>query len=201
MSKTKKVESMARKQTDPFKRILEEKDKEKRAFHEKATTFLKQKKFFDKELQEKTEYLISQEGQRIIAATTKEGFSLIELANILEMTQNDLHEARNSHPEIYDAIDWGYTNRDLQVVNALHKIATGYKYDEKTIHTTQRGQRTMSKEITTTKEVPPNVKAIEYWLNNKKSYEFKKDTDTKAIPESNRFSIDVVFGGNEDDGE
>lgn len=190
---------MAGKQKDPFKQILEEKDKEKRDFRSKATQFLDKKGFFAKELKDKIEYLITHEGQRIIAAAAKEGFSLIEIANILNITQRDLHEARNSHPEIYDAIDWGYTNRDLEVVNALHKLATGYEYDEKTLHTTSRGSRKMQKEIVTTKHVPPNARAAQYWLNNKKRYEFKKDTDLTAIPESNRFSIDVSFGGNEDD--
>ncbi|MCL2697940.1 MAG: hypothetical protein FWE74_07650 [Oscillospiraceae bacterium] len=68
-----------------------------------------------------------------------------------------------------------------EVEQALVKLATGYTVTEKTVKTTSRGRFAEEK----TRTVPPNQKAVEFYLTNKKAAQYsaspKADNDSEGV--------------------
>lgn len=182
-----------------FENLLKETNKEKRDFANKMREFLTTQKFYGKSIDEKTDFLLTENGIKSIIACAKKNLQLVEIANIFGISQLQFKDIRNSHPEIYDAFDLGYSNRDMSVIDAMYKLAGGFFVTEKETQLMYMGTREPNKRvIEKEKYIPPNVYAGQYIMNNRKQFEFKRDTDKNVIPESNMFKIELSFG---DDGE
>ena len=92
-----------------------------------------------------------------------------------------LYDWMNRFPDISDAIKKGKAPVDIQVENALLKRAKGYTVTE-TIEEMYRDPET--NKITSqhirriTKEIPPDVGAIVFWLKNRKPGRWRDKIET-----------------------
>lgn len=182
--------------------ILQESNKEKQIFTEKMKKYLSGKSFYGMSIEEKTNFLLTEKGIKTIMSAAKQNLSLVEIGKIFDISQRAFIDMRNSNPAIYDAFDLGYAQRDNSVIDAMYKLAQGFYVEEEEEHeyTTANG-RTTNKVIKKKKYIPPNVYAGQYIANNRKQYEYKRDTDKNSVPESNKFSIDINFQSGEDTDE
>ena len=80
------------------------------------------------------------------------------------------------YPDFAEAAKEGGEKADMLVVDALHKIATGFEYTEE-VAVPGMGIETISRYH------EPNINAIKYWLNNRKSDKWKNKTDTNLSGE------------------
>lgn len=183
-----------------FENLLKEANKDKREFIEKMREFLTAHKFYTKTIEEKTDFLLTEAGIKSIIASAKKNLQLVEIANIFGISQRQFIEIRNSHPTIYDAFDLGYSQRDMAVIDAMYKLAGGFFVTEKEEQLMYMGTRDPNRRvINKQKYIPPNVYAGQYIMNNRKQFEYKRDTDKNQVPESNMFKIELSFGDSEED--
>jgi len=180
-----------------FDKILKENDSKKRGFLKKVNNFLKKEKFFDLNLDKKTEYLLSMNGLKTIMICARQNLQLIEIAQVLKIPQKNLMEIKTANPKIYDAFDFGYSQRMTQVQDAIYKLATGYYMPYEKVQELHTGNRVTKKVFKEDRYFPPDVRAAQYILNNKAQFEYKKDTDKMLVPESNQFAIKISFGEDE----
>lgn len=80
------------------------------------------------------------------------------------------------YPSFAEAAKEGGEKADMLVVDALHKIATGFEYTEEVV-VPGMGIETISHYH------EPNIHAIKYWLNNRKSDKWKNKTNTNLSGE------------------
>ena len=184
-----------------FENLLKENNKKKQEFLNKIKEFLTAHKFYGKTIEEKTDFLLTEKGLKTIIACAKENLQLVEIGNVFEISQRQFIDIRNSHPTIYDAFDLGYSNRDTTVIDAMYKLASGFFVTEEEEQIMYMGTRENKKVIKKQKYIPPNVYAGQYIMNNRKQFEYKRDTDKNQVPESNMFKIELVFDGNEGNDE
>jgi hypothetical protein len=185
-----------------FENLLKEANKEKREFTEKIREFLTAQKFYGKTIEEKTDFLLTEPGIKSIIACAKKNLQLVEIANIFSLSQRQFIDIRNSHPTIYDAFDLGYSQRDMAVIDAMYKLAGGFFVTEEEEQLMYMGTRDPNRRVTKKqKYIPPNVYAGQYIMNNRKQFEYKRDTDKNQVPESNMFKIELSFEGLEEEDE
>ena len=84
-------------------------------------------------------------------------------AQFFGISVSTLQNWKEKKPEFAAAVLEGKIHADLEVVDALRKRATGYKYTEKTEKSLPKGKVTE----TQTKHKAPSVGAIKLWLKNR----------------------------------
>lgn len=182
-----------------FENLLKETDKEKRNFVEKMKEFLTAQDFYKKTLEEKTDFLLTEKGIKSIIACGRQNLQLVEVANLYGISQRAFIDIKNSHPTIYDAFDLGNSQRDMTVIDAMYKLAGGFYVEEVDEIINESGNpnnpRINHKTIKKQKYIAPNVYAGQYIMNNRKQFEYKRDTDKNQVPESNMFKIELSFEG------
>lgn len=185
-----------------FENLLKENSKKKQEFLNKVKELLTAHDFYNKTIEEKTDFLLTEKGLKTIIACAKENLQLVEIGNVFEISQRQFIDIRNAHPTIYDAFDLGYSNRDTTVIDAMYKLASGFFVTEEEEQLMYMGTREPNRRvIKKQKYIPPNVYAGQYIMNNRKQFEYKRDTDKNQVPESNMFKIELVFDGNEGNDE
>ena len=185
-----------------FENLLKENNKKKQEFLNKVRELLTAHNFYGKTIEEKTDFLLTEKGLKTIIACAKENLQLVEIGNVFEISQRQFTDIRNAHPTIYDAFDLGYSNRDTTVIDAMYKLAGGFFVTEEEEQLMYMGTREPNRRvIKKQKYIPPNVYAGQYIMNNRKQFEYKRDTDKNQVPESNMFKIELVFDGNEGNDE
>ena len=80
------------------------------------------------------------------------------------------------YPDFAEAAKDGGEKADMLVVDALHKIATGFEYTEE-VAVPGMGIETISRYH------EPNIHAIKYWLNNRKSDKWKNKIENSLSGE------------------
>lgn len=98
-----------------------------------------------------------------------------------------LYDWLNKYHEISDAIKKGKAPVDIQVENALLKRALGYTATETIEEVYQEGEGKNKKVISShirriTKDIPPDVGAIVFWLKNRRPKQWRDKIE--ALPES-----------------
>lgn len=185
-----------------FENLLKENNKKKQEFLNKVKELLTAHDFYNKTIEEKIDFLLTEKGLKTIIACAKENLQLVEIGNVFEISQRQFIDIRNAHPTIYDAFDLGYSNRDTTVIDAMYKLANGFFVTEEEEQLMYMGTRKPNRRvIKKQKYIPPNVYAGQYIMNNRKQFEYKRDTDKNQVPESNMFKIELVFDGNEGNDE
>lgn len=126
---------------------------------------------------------------------TQYGFVDKQLADIFGVTVKAIEMWKVKYPEFKIAVRKGKDAFDSCVVeNSLLKIALGYEYQEKSVKTVMvpgvnadgKKIRVPAKEVTvTTKKLPPNAKAIAFWLTNRDKERWKNATTVSAEITSN----------------
>lgn len=123
------------------------------------------------------------------------GFNTLQMGEVFGVSKKTVESWLVKHPEFKVAVKSGRDAFDsCKVESALLKIALGYEYEERSVKTISvRGSdsegktiRVPAKETTiTTKMLPPNAKAIAFWLTNRDRERWKMESTVKAEITSN----------------
>lgn len=109
---------------------------------------------------------------------SQHGFTLKELAGVFNVALITVKVWMQKHEEFNHAVKSGRDRFDSEVVEkALLKAALGYEYEETVVRNwvDKNGNRKVDT-IIFTKYAPPNVKAILFWLNNRKPDRWNNET-------------------------
>lgn len=97
-------------------------------------------------------------------------------SNVFNVPEEVFLQWMVDYPDFAEAAKEGGEKADMLVVDALHKIATGFEYTEE-VAIPGEGIETINRYY------EPNIHAIKYWLNNRKSDKWKNKTDTNLSGE------------------
>lgn len=141
-----------------------------------------------------SDYWRTEDGLTLLAAWKRDGLTMHEICDRMNVDYSNLKRWQNKYPEIKDALSRGKELVDYMVENALLKAALGYKTKEIKV---TLGKKVISGETftvlkeTTEKQVGPNAVACLAWLNNRKHdvwkrnrdnfVEYDKDTDNVTV--------------------
>lgn len=123
------------------------------------------------------------------------GYSDEAIMAIANVSQETLDYWKAVHPDLVDAIDSGRTEADVQVVESLLKLATGFREEVEEV----AGKD--AKVVRYNKYHPPELGAIKAWLYNRQKQRWGEKSTIEAtgkngkplIPkESNRAIIDSI---------
>lgn len=126
----------------------------------------------------------TREGQIQLEKWAMEGLSYRAIARKMGVSANMLQRWRDEHYEIGEAIERGLDFANGQVVNALFKKATGYMKTKTVVD--NKGVEHEIEEY-----VEPDIKAIQYWLNNRN----KKEWSANVTHQTN-IAVPIIVGEN-----
>lgn len=107
-----------------------------------------------------------------LQAWARDGLSDEQMAHNIGITTTTLYDWKKKYPAFSEALARGKEVVDIEVENALLKRAKGYDYIETTSELiadkNARNKAVMKVIKRVTRHVPPDVKAIVFWLTNRK---------------------------------
>lgn len=126
----------------------------------------------------------------MIEGLAREGLSDEQIALKMGIGTSTYYRWQEEHREFREALKKGKAPVDIQVENALLKRALGYTSTETIEELTTTGQkdangRDIIKEKhvrKVTREIPPDVGAIVFWLKNRRPKQWRDKIE--ALPES-----------------
>lgn len=136
----------------------------------------------------KYEYWLTDEGLALIGGWARDGLTEEDIAHNMGISRKTLGKWKNLYSPIGDTLKKGKDVADRIVENALFKRATGYEYSEEIEEFVDGKLKTTRKYK---KQMPPDVTAQIYWLNNRKP----KDWRNKPKEEVENSGVTVVFKG------
>ena len=152
----------------------------------------------EKQHKSKADKWLKPDGLLMIAAWVRDGATDETLAKKMKISRSTLSAWKLKHEDFAEAIRKSKEIVDVEVENALLKRATGYDYIEevpmkkKREFWTEAGK--CSEEtievIEVTKHMPPDPRAAQYWLNNRKPEKWKASREDSAEGEG---ELDVVI--------
>ena len=108
-----------------------------------------------------------------LQAWARDGLSDEQMAHNIGITTTTLYDWKKKYPAFSEALARGKEVVDIEVENALLKRAKGYDYIETTSELiadkNAKNKAVMKVTKRVTRHVPPDVKAIVFWLTNRKS--------------------------------
>ena len=130
---------------------------------------------------------ITEDGLTVVQGWARDGLTDLQIAGKMGITTQTFYDWQRRFPSFSDAIKKGKAPVDIQVENALLKRALGYIATETIEEVYQAGQgedkRILSSHIRKiTKEVPPDVGAIVFWLKNRRPGRWRDKIE--AAPDS-----------------
>lgn len=161
----------------------------------------------------KVDFWLTEDGLILIRGWARNTFSKKEIADRMGITVATLDNWCKQYDEIDVAVRTSKEIVDYQVENAVLKAALGYKTKEIKVTV---GKKVINGELvemlkeTTTREVPPNINAAIFWLNNRKFDDWKRNRDkvVEIDPDDQQVTITIQRGnktkveiGDEDDDE
>lgn len=107
-----------------------------------------------------------------LQAWARDGLSDEQMAHNIGITTTTLYDWKKKYPAFSEALARGKEVVDIEVENALLKRAKGYDYVETTSELiadkNAKNKAVMKVTKRVTRHVPPDVKAIVFWLTNRK---------------------------------
>ncbi len=107
-----------------------------------------------------------------LQAWARDGLSDEQIAHNIGITTTTLYDWKKKYPAFSEALARGKEVVDIEVENALLKRAKGYDYVETTSELiadkNAKNKAVMKVTKRVTRHVPPDVKAIVFWLTNRK---------------------------------
>lgn len=107
-----------------------------------------------------------------LQAWARDGLSDEQMAHNIGITTTTLYDWKKKYPAFSEALACGKEVVDIEVENALLKRAKGYDYIETTSELiadkNAKNKAVMKVTKRVTRHVPPDVKAIVFWLTNRK---------------------------------
>ena len=104
------------------------------------------------------------------------GYTDKELGVAFEVNADTIYQWKNTYPKFSESISNGKDKADSLIVESLYKRAQGVIVTEERI--TSGGENDVITKIT--KELPPDTKAIEFWLKNRQPEKFRDKQEIKA---------------------
>lgn len=144
------------------------------------------------------ERLLEPDTLELIKGYARDGLSLPDIAEKIEIPYSVLSRVRYESKELWDAIQSSRDLTNYKVENALLKSALGYRTKEIKITTVmQRGIVVETVKEVLDKEVHPNVVAAQTWLYNKLPDKWKKNRDKifELDEEDNHIQISITKPG------
>lgn len=107
----------------------------------------------------------------------REGLTMKEIAENLEVGERALYRAQAAHPKFREAIREGKEVADHKIEDSLYVRAQGKVYTE-TIEEDEEGERggkpyKLHRKRSTTREIPPDTHAAVFWLKNRQPRKWK----------------------------
>lgn len=152
-----------------------------------------------KQRDSKVDFWLTEDGLMLIRSWSRDTFSKSEIAERMGINISTLVKWQEKYEEIDEAIRTSRELVDYQVECALLKAALGYKTKEIKVtvgKVTKNGETYELLKETTTREVPPNVNAAMFWLNNRKFDEWKRNRDkvVEVDPDDSQVTITIQRG-------
>ena len=147
---------------------------------------------------------LTQNGLTVIEGWAREGLTNKQIAKNIGVSERAFTEWVNRFPAISSALKNGKAPVDFEVENSLLKRAKGYTVTEtvEEIYTTGEkdidgNYKIRSRHVRKiTREVPPDVTAIIYWLNNRKSERWRNRKATEPEQQNVAFEkAEEILGG------
>lgn len=147
----------------------------------------------------KVDYWLTDDGLELIKNWSRNTFSKSEIADRMGVNINTLLKWQKQYVEINEAMNVTREIVDFQVENAVLKAALGYKTKEIKVTVGKKvvnGEMVEMLKETTVKEVPPNIKAAMFWLNNRKFDDWKLNRDkvVEVDPDDSQVTITIQRG-------
>jgi hypothetical protein len=124
---------------------------------------------------------ITEEGLLQLEGMARDGLTDEQIAHNIGIGASTLYKWKIDFPEIVEALKRGKEVVDRKTENALLKRALGYQHQEITYTPEidpETGKKVQVVSKIVTKEMPPDVTAIIFWLKNRKPFEWR---DQKRI--------------------
>ena len=100
----------------------------------------------------------------LLEGWARDGLTNEQIAHNAGIHPSTLYSWAAAHREISEALKKGKEVVDIEVENALLKLALGYEYTEVMVEESGGGHTRRE----TTKQIPPDVTAQIYWLKNRR---------------------------------
>ena len=135
---------------------------------------------------------LTDDGLILLAAYARDGMTNQEIADKIGITKRTFTRWMSEYPEISEAVNTSKELVDYKVENALLKAALGYTAKKsKVIMRLRQGKLTTVEQETTIEEVPPDVRAITLWLNNRQTKKWKRNADNLVDNNEDETNITV----------
>lgn len=130
------------------------------------------------------------DGLMLLAAWARDGLSDEQLARKIGISCSTLYEWKNRFSEISEALARGKEPVDIEVENALHKLALGYMaqvqktFKLKRVYFDAIGHRCEEEYLETGYDevhVPANVNAQKFWLANRRPEVWRERVENKFM--------------------
>ena len=135
----------------------------------------------------KYEEWLTPDGLLRVQGWARDGLTDEQIASNMGVGTSAFYEWQSKFPEFAEAIKKGKAPVDIQVENALLKRAMGYTVTETVKEVYREGDTKNGKVISShireiTKEIPPDVGAIIFWLKNRRPGRWRDKIE--AAPDS-----------------
>lgn len=137
-----------------------------------------------------TEWL-TPDGLLLIECWAREGLTDEQISKNIGVAYSTLREWVAKFPAISAALKKGKAPVDFEVENALLKRALGYEWEEVTTEVYGDGRKHVRK---VTRNVPPDVGAIAFWLKNRKPKKWRDRPADDATTDVLRKAVEVLEG-------
>ncbi len=113
----------------------------------------------------------------------------VEMSDFFGVSEVTLNAWKKKYPKFLKSLSDGKIKADAQVASSLYKKANGYDYEEDKSYITKDGVKV---DYTDTKHYPPDTKACEHWLNNRRRQNWKNKQETE-LTGANGGAIDMKW--------
>lgn len=130
---------------------------------------------------------LTPDGLMLLEAWARDGLSDEQIARKIGISRSTLSAWKVSYSDISDALARGKEPVDVEVENALHKLALGYTvpvqktFKVKRVFFDAMGRRCEAEELAVGYDevhVPANVNAQKFWLANRKPETWREKVET-----------------------
>lgn len=125
---------------------------------------------------------LTEDSLNIIRGWARDGYSDVQIARFIGISQSTFYEWKNKFPEFSEAIKKGRAPVIVELEDALYKAGLGYEYKEVVEEITQTGEGDNAVQIKHRKEITryaqPNATALIFALKNLKKGKFKDRPET-----------------------
>ena len=146
---------------------------------------------------------LTPDGLMLLTAWARDGLSDEQIARKIGISRSTLSAWKVSYSDISDAFARGTAPVDVEVENALHKLATGYTvsvqktFKVKRVFFDDRGRRCEAEELAVGYDevhVPANVNAQKFWLANRKPEVWREKVEAEISGEALDRAREILGG-------